>query len=67
MLHDFVEHAAARLGSKEALVVKKERVTYEQLNQMANSVAHALVAAGVERGDRVVIFADNTVETVVSF
>jgi amino acid adenylation domain-containing protein len=67
LLHDFVEHAAARLGSKEALVVKKERVTYEQLNQMANSVAHALVAAGVERGDRVVIFADNTVETVVSF
>ncbi|MCC6811704.1 MAG: AMP-binding protein [Deltaproteobacteria bacterium] len=67
LLHDYVEHAAQKLASKVALVVKKERVTYEQLNQQANAIAHALVQAGVQRGDRVVVFADNTVETVVSF
>ncbi|MCU0696080.1 MAG: AMP-binding protein [Myxococcaceae bacterium] len=67
LLHDFLEASAARLPDKIALVCKGARVTYGELDRQANALAHALVAAGVERGDRVVIFADNTVETVVSF
>jgi HemK-like putative methylase len=37
------------------------------MNARANALAHALVARGVERGDRVVVFADNTIETAVAF
>src|SRR5689334_12186533 len=66
-LHDFLEHAAQREPSKVALVVKKQRYTYAELDKQANALAHTLIACGVERGDRVIIFADNTVETVVSF
>ncbi len=67
LLHDFLEHSAARLGDKVALVVKGARVTYAELDRQANALAHALIEAGVERGDRVVVFADNTIETVISF
>ncbi|MBE2248985.1 MAG: AMP-binding protein [Myxococcus sp.] len=67
LLHDFFEATAARLPEKVALVCKGARLTYGELDRQANALAHALVASGVERGDRVVIFADNTVETVVSF
>jgi amino acid adenylation domain-containing protein len=66
-LHDLLERAAARLPDKVALVCKKQRLSYRDLDRQANALARALVAAGVERGDRVVVFADNTVETVVSF
>lgn len=66
-LHDFLESSAARLGEKVAVVCKGLRMNYAQLEARANALAHALVKLGVERGDRVVVFADNTFETVVSF
>jgi len=66
-LHDILESAAARLPEKVALVVKGERFTYAELDARANALASTLIAAGVVRGDRVVVFADNTLETVVSF
>ena len=67
LLHDYLIHSASRNGTKVALVCDGRRVTYEELEARSNAVADHLVAAGVERGDRVVIFADNTVEAVVSF
>ncbi|HVY49726.1 MAG TPA: AMP-binding protein [Minicystis sp.] len=66
-LHDYLIHAARRLPDKVALVCQKQRVTYAELDARSNALAHALVRRGVARGDRVVVFADNTVETVVSF
>ncbi|PBB22995.1 AMP-dependent synthetase [Mesorhizobium sp. WSM4308] len=67
LLHDYLAHSAGRLGDKVALVCGKQRVTYGELEARANAIATDLVASGVARGDRVMIFADNTVETVVSF
>ena len=67
LLNDFLRHSAARLPDKVGLVAGGQRVTYAELQDRAYRLANALVARGVERGDRVVVFADNTVETVVSF
>ena len=67
LLHDYLAHSAGRLGDKVALVCGKQRVTYGELEARANAVATDLAASGVARGDRVMIFAGNTVETVVSF
>jgi amino acid adenylation domain-containing protein len=67
LLHDYLIQSARELPEKIALVCMKQRLTYAELDARSNALAHSLVAAGVERGDRVVIFADNTVETVVSF
>jgi amino acid adenylation domain-containing protein len=66
-LHDYLAHSARRLPDKVALVCAKQRLTYRELDARANALAHTLAANGVERGDRVMVFADNTVETVVSF
>ncbi|WP_027168617.1 AMP-binding protein [Mesorhizobium sp. WSM3224] len=67
LLHDYLIHAAGRLGGKVALVCNRKRVSYAEIDERSNGLAQCLVTAGVQRGDRVVIFADNTVETVVSF
>jgi amino acid adenylation domain-containing protein len=54
-------------SDKLALVAGKDRLTYRELDERSNALAHALVARGVARGDRVVVFGDNNVETIVSF
>jgi acyl-CoA synthetase (AMP-forming)/AMP-acid ligase II len=66
-LHDYLVATAARLPDKVALVCDGQRVTYAELEASSNALAHALVRRGVARGDRVVVFADNTVQTVVAF
>ena len=66
-LQDHLEASAARLPDKIALVCKDRRISYAELEANANALAHALVRRGVGRGDRVVVFTDNTVEAVVAF
>lgn len=67
LLHDVLERAAAAHPEKEALVTAKERLTYAEWNARANALAHALQQQGVVRGDRVVVYADNTAETAIAF
>jgi amino acid adenylation domain-containing protein len=67
LLHDYLLESARRLPDKIALVCQKQRLSYAEIDGRSNALAHALLRRGVGRGDRVVIFADNTVETVVAF
>ena len=67
LLHDYLIQSSRELSEKIALVCMKQRLTYGELEANSNALAHSLIAAGVNCGDRVVIFADNTVETVISF
>jgi amino acid adenylation domain-containing protein len=67
LLHDYLGQSAIKLGEKVALVCGKQRITYSELETRSNALARHLAAAGIARGDRVIILADNNVETVVSF
>lgn len=67
LLHDYLSWSARRLPEKVALVCGARRATYGQLEGQANQLAWALQRRGVARGDRVIVFADNSPEAVVSF
>jgi amino acid adenylation domain-containing protein len=68
LLHDLLGDTAAALPEAIALVCERNnRYTYRELDERANALAHALVARGVSRGDRVLVFADNSFETAISF
>ncbi|MDY7231857.1 class I adenylate-forming enzyme family protein [Hyalangium rubrum] len=67
LLHDFLLHSARRLPDKVALVCGEQRLTYAELEQRSNALANALVRRGVARGDRVIVFAENTAEAAISF
>ncbi len=67
LLHDYLIESARRLPDKVALVCQGQRLTYRDLDTRSDALAAFLEKKGVERGDRVVIFGDNTVETVISF
>lgn len=63
---EFIEASAARSPDKVALVVGKTRFTYAALDTWASRIAHALRSKGVARGDRVLIFGDNSAEVAAS-
>ena len=65
-VEDFLENSARLWGGKTALVNGLRRLTYGELDEQCNRLAQALAAEGVERGDRVVIYLDNTVEAVLA-
>jgi long-chain acyl-CoA synthetase len=65
LVNDFLEGSAARTPDKVALICDRQRLTYAEIDAMANRLAHALRDRGVEQGDRVVLFLPNTAELVV--
>ncbi len=65
-VEDFLRASAAQFPDKLALVAGDQRVTYGELDQRTNALAHGLIRLGVRRGDRVVVCLDNSVEAVAS-
>jgi long-chain acyl-CoA synthetase len=61
-----LETAAHYTPDKTALVSGEIRISYRQLDEQANRLAHALIAAGIEPGERVVICRGNSIETVAA-
>jgi fatty-acyl-CoA synthase len=62
-----LERTVAAHGDREGLVVRHQgvRLTYRELNEQVDRVARALVAAGLEPGDRMGIWAPNCAEWVL--
>jgi len=65
LVRDFLEHSADRLPEKVALICDQQRLTYAQLDRMADRLAEGMITHGLQRGDRVGIYLNNTVEAVV--
>lgn len=66
LVQHFLEHSAERSPDKVALICEGHRLTYSHLDAMANRLANALRANGVQRGDRVAVYLNNSVESVVA-
>jgi acyl-CoA synthetase (AMP-forming)/AMP-acid ligase II len=61
-----LDRAAERFGPLEALVDGDTRLTFAQLREAADEAARAFIASGVQKGDRVGIWAPNIGEWVVT-
>ncbi|UYQ62757.1 FadD3 family acyl-CoA ligase [Streptomyces peucetius] len=61
-----VRSAAQRHGRREAVADGRTRVSYEELALRVERAAAACIAAGVRKGDRVAIWAPNTLDWIVS-
>jgi acyl-CoA synthetase (AMP-forming)/AMP-acid ligase II len=65
-VEEFLERSAERSPDKTALVCGDRRLSYREIEEQSNRLAHALVREGVQRGDRVAAYMDNSVEAVVA-
>ncbi|WP_274559725.1 FadD3 family acyl-CoA ligase [Streptomyces spiramyceticus] len=63
---ELVRSAAERYGEREAVVEGRTRISYAELGDRVERAAAACMASGVEPGDRVAIWAPNTLDWIVS-
>ncbi|QOQ77658.1 amino acid adenylation domain-containing protein [Pseudomonas poae] len=65
LIHQHVETHAAAQPEAIALRFNNQRLTYRQLNERANQVAHRLLAQGVRADDRVAICVERGPEMII--
>ncbi|MFE7358066.1 FadD3 family acyl-CoA ligase [Streptomyces sp. NPDC057543] len=63
---ELVRAAARRYGDREAVVEGRTRISYAELGDRVERAAAACIASGVEPGDRVAVWAPNTLDWIVS-
>jgi acyl-CoA synthetase (AMP-forming)/AMP-acid ligase II len=66
-LHDYLEYRARTSPELEFAVDGERRLLYGEADAEANRIAHALVAAGLEVGDRFAVLAKNCAELALVY
>jgi long-chain acyl-CoA synthetase len=66
-IDQLLPETAARLPGKVALVFGDRQLTFGELERLTNQAANGLKALGVRKGDRVTLFAQNSVEWAISY
>lgn len=66
LVHQFLENSARKYPEKTALIFRDQRLSYADVEAQANALSHALIKKGVRRGDRVIIWLPNMVETCIA-
>lgn len=66
LVQEILQVNAVLRPSKMALICNGRRLTYAELDAMANRMANALIHHGLQRGDRVILYMHNSIELVVS-
>src|SRR5215813_2993009 len=61
---DLFEHAVDAFGDRLAVACGDRRVTYRELDECANRLAHHLAALGLGRDDHVGLYARNSIEAI---
>jgi long-chain acyl-CoA synthetase len=65
-VEQFLERSANTCPEKVALVCGSRRLTYAEIEALSNQMARAMIERGLQRWDRVAVYANNSVETVVA-
>jgi acyl-CoA synthetase (AMP-forming)/AMP-acid ligase II len=63
---DLAEHAIDAVPDRVALICGDEKLTYAQLEEKANRLAHYLIDRGVQQDDKVGLYCRNRIEIVIA-
>ena len=66
LLHHLLESSAGRHGDRPAVVDGQRSLTYRELDARANRLAHLLIGIGVSKSDRVGLYLEKSLESVVA-
>lgn len=64
LLHQLMQQSAGRDPLREAVRCAGSALSYGELDAASNAIAQALIAGGVERGDRVAVYMTKRVEAI---
>lgn len=65
-INEYLEQSSERFPEKTALVCADERWSYAAIDDAASRAAAAFIEYGIQPGDRVAIFLDNSFDAVIS-
>lgn len=63
---DWFERAVAEHGTKDALIYHEQHYTYQELRERIHQFADYLKKVGMNRHDRIAIYQDRTVDTIIT-
>lgn len=63
---DLAEHAIDAVPDRVAVICGDEQLTYAQLEDKANRLAHHLIDQGVQKDDKVGLYCRNRIEIVIA-
>ncbi|WEF31801.1 acyl-CoA ligase (AMP-forming), exosortase A system-associated [Pseudoduganella chitinolytica] len=66
LIHEFVYRSARRTPAAEALVHGTRRLDYGALARLVDQAAGALLASGLDKGERVAVYMEKNVENVAA-
>lgn len=66
LLHHSLHENARQYPDKTAIICRDERLSYGEFEKRANALGHGLLQQGVKRGDRVLIWHTNSIQTCIS-
>jgi amino acid adenylation domain-containing protein len=66
LVHEWLISTAQKVPDKPAVICAERTITYHQLDTDSDRLANTLLEQGLSPQDRVVIFMDNSIETIVS-
>ncbi len=64
---DMLRRSAERFSSKPAVIWEDRSLTYSQLDKAANQLANALIATGVQKGEKIGMLCRNRIEYAIQF
>ena len=64
LLHQLLSGSAARYPDKDALAFKDQTITYAELEKETDRLAHFLLGNGIERGERVGIHMNRSINSI---
>jgi amino acid adenylation domain-containing protein len=65
LVHEWLTFSAQRFPDKPAIICAERTLSYRQLDSDSNRLADTLLEQGLSPQDRIVLFMDNSIETVV--
>jgi long-chain acyl-CoA synthetase len=65
-VESFLERSAQRYPDKIALICGGRRLSYKEVDENVNKLAHSIRNEGIAPGDRVAVYLENSVEAVIA-
>jgi len=67
LVHEFLDFFAREQPDAPCMILDHRELSYGQVQKHCNQLAHALIEAGLEPGDRFGFLAKNSIETVIAY
>ena len=66
LLHHLLSESAAKYPARDAIICKDRAISYNELERESNKLAHKLVTLRIEKGDRIGLYFDRGIESIIA-